>query len=408
MIRPALAGTALVLAASAHAASIEDPGRWRSHALGSLRIVTDASESKVEEIARQLAIFRAVLEDTTSSLRFDSVVPTTLVAFRDADDLPTPRGEASDRNDFRGWHVGSEVAGQEAFIVTTTTPRQTVEFTRRFKRFGSPADAAVHEYVHHVLAASFPKVPVWLNEGIATFYMTFWAGNRTAEIGRPHPSVLSDARGIDPVPMADLFALGERPDGPPVTVPQVYGQSWAIVHYLLRGSPERRESFGRFLTLLRQGREQREAWNEAFHAPPDTVRDEAFRYVRRGVFRVREYQIGTLRWERLGEARPVPAGELLGLLAKIRFRFEDLEGAEARAVAALAADPSEPRALYTLAAIRAQRLSREEAIALGERALRAARGRRELELEASLLLDALGEGERAREILDGAPAPPQP
>ncbi|HEX6850537.1 MAG TPA: hypothetical protein VF139_03960 [Candidatus Polarisedimenticolaceae bacterium] len=406
MIRSGLLALLPVLATAADASDLEDPTRWRKYSFGSLWVVTDASESTTRELGRQLATFRAVLEDTSTYLRFDKVATTHIVAFRDANDLPTPTTRAARDRDWRGFHIGSNYPGFETFILTTTSAAQPVESTRRFKSFQPPSVAVIHEYVHHVLAASFPSLPLWLNEGLATFYSTYWAERGIAEIGRPDADVLAAVRAIEPVPMADFFGLRELGSAG-IRSEALYAQSWAIVHYVLRGNPQRGEQFGRFLYLLRQGRAQAEAWMEAFGVPPDTVRDEAYRYVRRGSFAVRRYDLSVLRWAPLGAPQPLVPGELLGMLAKVRLRLEDLDGAEARAVVALAADPAQSRALQALAEIRSRRGAADEAVELGVRALRASRGDRPQELEASVFLDSLGQGKLARQVLD-EPVPPQP
>ena len=410
MFRPAAAAVSLLLAGATPAAAPGDSDAWRKFPFGSSWIVTNAEDEEARELARQLAAFRALLEDTTTNLRFDGAAPTLFVAFRSVDELRGFDGAETKGSRRLGVHVRPGTAGMERFVATAADAERDASRGRIYRSLQGPYSTLIHEYVHHILDASFAELPRWVDEGLATYYSTFWAERRHAVLGRPAQRALFAARAMTPVPMDTLFDLPDRPARSDQEWLAHYGQSWAVVYACLRGKPERREQFGRFLYLLRQGRDQREAWAEAFDVPPDAVRNEAFRIVRRGVFRIRRYDIRELALTTLRDPEPVAPGEIEGILAKLKLRVgEDVGSAELLAEAALAADPSEARALGAMSEIRARQGRPEDAAAFAERALRAARGNRSLELEASLVLVALGQGERAAEVMDELRSPdPQP
>src|SRR5262249_51344150 len=123
-----------------------------------------------------------------------------------------------------------------------------------------------HEYLHYFLHSNFPPQPTWYDEGLADFYSTFFATESEARIGRPVERHILLLRNQAMLPLQKLFAL--RQASPEYNEESrrglFYAESWALVHYLMRGEPRRTPQLGRFLLLLQEGRAQDEAFREAF------------------------------------------------------------------------------------------------------------------------------------------------
>ena len=151
----------------------------------------------------------------------------------------------------------------------------------------NPYLVVFHEYVHLVLRLNFDSLPVWLNEGLAEFWgNTIIEGDRVYE-GRPVPYHLQTLRQRTPLSLAELFAVKH---GSPAYSEQnratiFYAESWALVHYLVLGSDERRGQVNRFAALLQAGR-PRGGGQEAF-GDIKALDRELQSYVRRPVFRYR-------------------------------------------------------------------------------------------------------------------------
>lgn len=145
-----------------------------------------------------------------------------------------------------------------------------------------------HELAHRLVAACFPAAPVWLNEGIATFFEgTAVEQNRVStglpvfltswDIGRPS-SMMIDERRVIIVPrgrvtkLPTLLATTHRNfyasvPGDPNSDSYNYAAAWALVHLLEVGEPGLKPGFGRYLTALSgTGDDPRRVWQTEFGA----------------------------------------------------------------------------------------------------------------------------------------------
>jgi TPR repeat protein len=183
-------------------------------------------------------------------------------------------------------------------------------------------------------------MPLWLNEGLAEFWgNTIIEGDRVYE-GRHIPYHLQTLRERAPMPLAALFAVNH---GSPEYSEQnratiFYAQSWALVHYLVLGSDERRGQVNRFGALLQAGQPAAEAVREAF-GDVATLDRELQSYVRRPAFR---YRRRTARLAVAIESQPsraLPEAESLALRAAFHVATDRRPEARSLAGQALAVDP---------------------------------------------------------------------
>jgi tetratricopeptide (TPR) repeat protein len=142
------------------------------------------------------------------------------------------------------------------------------------------ARRVAHEYAHRILNRSAPRFPRWFDEGLAEFYSTIEVNARNATIGSPieeHVATLSRARWLTAQelesPAMARTLLNERQ-----LAGIFYAQSWAIVH-MLKLSPQWREKTPRFLEELAAGREQHQAFHEAFGKTLDEAIQDAHAYL---------------------------------------------------------------------------------------------------------------------------------
>jgi hypothetical protein len=113
--------------------------------------------------------------------------------------------------------------------------------------------------IRSFMHANFPPQPLWFEEGTAEFYGSFRATDREARIGLPVEDHIARLRESKMIPLERLFAVDS--DSPEYSADErrgvFYAESWALVHYLLRGNPSRTPQLGRFLVLLKASRATR-------------------------------------------------------------------------------------------------------------------------------------------------------
>src|SRR6185369_11829680 len=148
-----------------------------------------------------------------------------------------------------------------------------------------PFGVAFHEYVHLHLRDNIPGVPLWLNEGLAEFYGSLQFSGGEALLGLPLPYYIRLLRSEEMLPLATLLGIDSR--SPHYNEQDqsgiFYGESWALVHYLmLGGGPGRQDQFKRFLQLVSRGDDVVKALESSFGMTLDTIEKELYAYVRRG------------------------------------------------------------------------------------------------------------------------------
>jgi hypothetical protein len=104
-----------------------------------------------------------------------------------------------------------------------------------------------HEVAHGYLHASYPAIPLWLDEGLAEYFET---PRGDAGLNRPHVALLSTLASRDGwqpnLPRLEQFAsVSEMQQAD-------YAESWAWVHLLLETIPPRRELLQNYLRNMRR------------------------------------------------------------------------------------------------------------------------------------------------------------
>jgi Protein of unknown function (DUF1570) len=103
-----------------------------------------------------------------------------------------------------------------------------------------------HEVSHGYLHASVPRLPLWLDEGLAEY---FEVPRGLGGLNRPHVDLLSDMREHDHW-QPNLPRLEKLTDAAQMDQSD-YAESWAWVYFFLNSPPERREILTNYLADLR-------------------------------------------------------------------------------------------------------------------------------------------------------------
>ncbi len=244
---------------------------WRSVRTNNLFVIGNADPEKLRQVAVWLEFFHSAFARLVSRNVIDSSVPTTVVVFRDEPSFipfkPLYQGRPANISGF--FQPGEDVN----YIAISLDPRER-----------DPYSTAFHEYIHLHLRDNVPGVPVWLNEGLAEFYGSLQFSGGEALLGAPLAHYLRLLRNQEMLPLTTLLSINtssphyNEQDKSGI----FYGESWALVHYLmLGGGPGRPEQFKRFLQLVARGDDVAKAIESSFGMSLAAVERELETYVRR-------------------------------------------------------------------------------------------------------------------------------
>lgn len=243
---------------------------WSSVRTNHLFVIGNADPENLRRVAVWLEYFHAAFARLVSRNVIDSSVPTTVIVFRDDASFtpfkPTYNGRPAAISGF--FQPGDDVN----YIALSLDPR------------GDPYATAFHEYVHLHVKDNVPGAPVWLNEGLAELYEALQFSGTDAIIGMPEHNYLALLRGAEMLPLKTLFSIGT--DSPHYNERDkagiFYGESWALVHYLMFGDRAHGDQFKRFLQRVANGDDAAKAIESTYGTTLDVIEQELETYVRRG------------------------------------------------------------------------------------------------------------------------------
>jgi tetratricopeptide (TPR) repeat protein len=315
---------------ASHPAHAKDT--WVSVRSNNFFLVGNASEKEVRQVATRLEQFREVFSRLFPQMKFTSPVPTTVIVFK-SDSSYKPFKPVAD---------GKTVAvsgyfqpGREVNYITLTTE----------KREEYPYAVIFHEYVHLLVNNSLGRtsIPTWFNEGLAEYYSTFdIEDDRKIYLGKliyPHLQLLRTSQlvSLEKLFAVDYYSLERNKHD---ARGLFYAQSWALIHYLIRGNEGKRvRQLGVFLDQLRQNIPAEKAFRQAFQTDYAGMQKELRDYIQR------ESYLGQLvTFEKKLEfsaemnAAPITEAEAQAFLGDLLFHTRRPEDAKTKLEQALALD----------------------------------------------------------------------
>ncbi len=204
-----------------------------------------------------------------------------------------------------------------------------------------------HEYVHLVIDNVSDGMPLWLNEGLAEYYSTFQveAGGRGALVGRAIPAHLDLLTHRRHLTIPELLAVdADSPsynEGERQTL--FYAQSWALVHMLVSGSPNRSPLLGQYGRLVAGGTPSLEAWHQIFKDAP--IARELQSYIARDGMSGFRYRFNESIPTVKSYSTRVSEGDAQAVLGDLLRRVAEADETSARFEKAVALTPVSARAL---------------------------------------------------------------
>ena len=230
----------------------------------------EAGDARTREYAAEFERFREAIGRIIPGVAPRPAVPAIVFIFKDTSSfapyLPLYQGRPVD---VAGYFAG----GASLDVIMMTAASREAALRTIF-----------HEYSHLVTLSVNRGLPPWLAEGLAEYYSTFEvrSNGRRAVLGRLIPSHLDllNRQRERALPLEQLIAVAH--DSPLYNEGSrrslFYAQSWALVHMLLNGKPDRTEAFRRYVALTHAGRPPLEAWQAVFGG--QDIADALRRYVR--------------------------------------------------------------------------------------------------------------------------------
>lgn len=230
-----------------------------------------------------------------------------------------------------------------------------------------------HELTHYLVANTTRGLPLWFNEGLAEYYSTFKSSGKNVSIGKPVREHVLWLRANPLIPLRELFATTQtsRAYNERQRLGAFYAQSWALVHYLLRGTPEQRAQLSAFLSALDADKPLDQAFSTAFKMSYDDLERDLKTYVRHFAFEYMTYAVTSPSEQKLGKPEPLPREEVLTELGNLLAVTNRANAADAQRFydAALQVNPKLPAAHAGLARLHDEAGRTAEAAGAYERAV---------------------------------------
>ncbi len=355
----------LAPAAGAQPENLED---WIAVHSRNFVLLTDADPGRGVELARNLELFRATFALLSPRLELRSAVPTTLIAFRDGESY-APYKSHPDRGGRR--LLGQFLIHPDRNFLTFDASARTAGVT---PEEGNGFAVIYHEFVHYLVAHNFHNVPRWFHEGLAEYYSTFAVEDELIHVGRPVERHLRwlrfDNEDQKKRSLSHDFSLralltgesghhGQRAGG-------FYAMSWALVHHLLSGGPERLDRMADFLIRLRDDEDPDRAFEDAFDLRLDELEERLRAYAYRQAslvpeagpegtgepFRVAAFDVADLEPGSVASVTRLAPADALFRLGDLQLRLGRPEVAESHFQAALDHTLDHAESLAGLALIR--------------------------------------------------------
>ncbi|HEX6728523.1 MAG TPA: DUF1570 domain-containing protein [Pyrinomonadaceae bacterium] len=257
---------------------------WRSIQTNNLFVIGNTDPENLRQVAAWLEFFHTAFGRLVSRSVVNNSIPTTVVVFRDeASFLPFKPLYQGKPINLAGYFQPGNDMNYIAILLDRDQSRR------------DPFSTAFHEYVHLHLRQNVAGVPLWLNEGLAEFYSSLQFSGGEALIGVPLGGYVRLLRAQQMLPLDTLFSIDT--DSPHYNeqdkTGMFYGQSWALVHYLMMGDGARsQEQFRQFLQLVSRGEGAGRALEIAFGTNVAAVEKGLQDYVRRGNFSGQRIALG--------------------------------------------------------------------------------------------------------------------
>src|SRR5579884_1917295 len=222
--------------------------------------------------------------------------------------------------------------------------------------------AAVHEYVHSLVAHSGLKLPLWFNEGLADAYSSIEFRRQEFVIGSAPSGRLESLGAGRMLALETLFSIDRHSAFYNSAEPAYlfYAESWALVHMLLFDDGYSR-GFPRFATGISAGVPATECLQRIYGKSVDQVMRDLSHHIQRRMT-TRLYPLAPSDMQPTPEQLPATDGQIEIMLANVLAASPARQAeAETRLATLSQRFPNDPRPEESLADLALRRNDPEQA-----------------------------------------------
>ncbi len=209
----------LLLAPLAHAGTEQ----WAEVRSPHFVVMTDSNAKQAVHLADQFERMRAVFHSLFPKARVDEPSPIVVIAVKD-------------RKGFEALEPAAYLAkGQLTLAGLFLRGNDKNYILLRLDAQPEHAlETVYHEYTHFMLREDAAWLPLWLNEGLASFFQNTDIHDKEVNLGRPNADDILYLREKQMVPLPVIFQVDHASpyyhDEQKGSI--FYAESWALVHYL--------------------------------------------------------------------------------------------------------------------------------------------------------------------------------
>jgi len=310
----------------------DKPETWIEAATPHFTVMSDDGEKTARRIAQQFEQIRILYSKALSpNLRLDPGIPIVIIAARNEKSLSQiiPEYWAQKGHTHP---PGLFLPGEEKNYIALRTDEQG-EF---------PYLTVYHEYVHLILNLNYQHLPLWLNEGYATFLGSATILPKSGRLGQPNESELNALHQTKILPLDVLFRVGL--DSPYYNEAEktnvFYAESWALVHYLMTDPARQKDKqLSKYIALIENGNDPVDAAKLAFGDLAQLKR-QLDSYVSRFTYEMYVVPLPDPVDPNSFSVRTVPPAEVQATLGEFDVSRRQFDAARARIEEALRLDPN--------------------------------------------------------------------
>lgn len=219
-------------------------------------VISNGGEKQARRLLEQFEQFRIVCKTLMPAMQVDPGSPLVIFAVRDSEEM---KALTPDQYQKAGTEqpAGIFMGGVERNFVVL---RLDIQGDQRYYTL-------YHEYAHLILKLNIPGLPLWLEEGLASFFGQAQLGEKESSVGRPSGLMLQALRNSRTIPLETLFAVDRSsPYYRERSKAEIfYAEAWALTHYLMIGDKAAHaQQLNKYLQLLENDVPEETAAAQAF------------------------------------------------------------------------------------------------------------------------------------------------
>ena len=219
-------------------------------------VISNGGEKQARRLLEQFEQFRIVCKTLMPAMQVDPGSPLVIFAVRDSEEMKALTPDQYQKTGIEQ-PAGIFIGGLERNFVVL---RLDIYGDQRYYTL-------YHEYAHLILKLNIPGLPLWLEEGLASFFGQAQLGEKESRVGRPSGLMLQALRNSRTIPLETLFAVDHSsPYYRERSKAEIfYAEAWALTHYLMIGDKAAHaQQLNKYLQLLQNDVPEETAAAQAF------------------------------------------------------------------------------------------------------------------------------------------------